>query len=427
VKIAVISAHTCPLAALGGKETGGMNVYVRETCRELGRQGVEVDIFTRSQNSKIPRVVRLERGVRVFHIPAGPEAPYDKYCLIEHLGEFLGGILRYSHGGYDLIHSHYWISGVVALELRERWRAPIVHMYHTLGFLKNRVARTRGEHERTIRIQWEWEVARRVDALVASHPLERALLIWHYDAIPDRVKVIPCGVDLSLFRPINRERAYEALCLEPRAWLLFVGRLEPIKGLDTLLKAIELLKRQEEDELGRPALLIIGGNKARADVSGLEGELQEQVTGMGLQQSVFLMGSKPQVELPLYYSASEACILPSRYESFGMVALEAMACGRPVIASRVGGLSYTVRDGETGFLIPEGDAETLSNKIGILLSDSNLRRQLGKNALKHAREFQWEKIVASLLGLYRDLLLKHGNGASFLRNPLALMEKVLGP
>jgi D-inositol-3-phosphate glycosyltransferase len=300
-------------------------------------------------------------------------------------------------------------------------------MYHTLGFLKNRVARNQDEQERAIRIQWEWEIARRVDALVASHPLERALLIWHYDAVPDRVQVIPCGVDLSLFRPIEREIAHQALGLKPRPWLLFVGRLEPIKGLDTLLKAIFLLKKHGGGLSDIPALLVIGGNKDQADSPGVERELMGQVAALGLERSVFLMGSRPQVDLPFFYAASEACILPSRYESFGMVALEAMACGRPVIASRVGGLSYTVRDGVNGFLVPEGDAESLADKISLLLSDSKLRNELGRRAAERAKLFRWERVVETLLGLYGNLLVEGERQATFTSDQYGFLEEGLGP
>jgi D-inositol-3-phosphate glycosyltransferase len=240
MRLAVISAHTSPLAALGGKETGGMNVYVRETCAELGRRGWEVDVYTRFQDPEVPRVVHLAPGVDVHHVSAGPPEPYDKYRLVDHLPEFVSNILGQQRQGYDLIHSHYWISGMAALALRERWGVPVAHMYHTLGFIKNRVARTEEETEQSVRIAWEWDVARSADAMVASHPLEKAQLIWHYDAPSDRVKVIPCGVDLSLFKPMDREQARCALGLEPRPWLLFVGRLEPIKGLDTLLTAMSI-------------------------------------------------------------------------------------------------------------------------------------------------------------------------------------------
>jgi len=411
MRVAVISAHTCPLAALGGKETGGMNVYVRETCRGLSHRGVEVDVFTRSQDPDIPRVVSLAPGVRVFHVPAGPETPYDKYLMMDHMPDFVRGILEARSGPYDLIHSHYWISGAAALELRRHWAVPLVHMYHTLGFIKNRVARGREERERSVRLRWEGEMARRADALVAPHPLERAQLVWNYDAPPHRVKVIPCGVDLSLFRPIDREAARARLGLDERPWLLFVGRLEPIKGLDTLLKAMALVKGRTGGGSKGPALIVIGGERGQSSQRGMEREIRREVASLGLEDRVFLVGARPQEELPLFYCASEACILPSRYESFGMVALEAMACGTPVIASRVGGLSYAVRDGETGLLIPEGDSRALADAIVMLSAHRQMARRLGAQASCWAQNFGWSTVVEAILMLYLELQ-GVGNGES---------------
>jgi len=406
VKVAVISAHTCPLAALGGKETGGMNVYVRETCRELARRGVRVDVFTRSQDPHLPRVRTLAPGARVIHVPAGPQRPYNKYRLVEHLPAFVERVQQLGEGKYDLIHSHYWLSGMAALELRRRWNVPVVHMFHTLGFLKNRAARKREELEGSVRIRWEWEIATRADALIASQPLERAQLIWHYDAPPQRIHVIPCGVDTSLFRPRNRREALQALGLDPRPWLLFVGRLEPIKGLDTLLRAMGVLTQRFNGAQPGPALLIIGGDRDASDPSKSEGRLREQTKRLGLQDRVFFMGSRPQEELPLFYAASEACILPSRYESFGMVALEAMACGTPVIASHVGGLGFTVMDGVTGFLVPEGDAEGLAGRIHRLLESPSLRDEFARRAKERAKDFTWDRVVSSILELYERLLFR---------------------
>jgi D-inositol-3-phosphate glycosyltransferase len=400
MRLAVISAHTCPLATLGGKETGGMNVYTRETCRALGRQGVEVDIFTRSQDHKIPPETEMDVGVRVLHIPAGPHEPYDKYLMMNHISEFVQGILSYGRGDYDLIQSHYWISGVIALELRRRLRTPVIHMFHTLGYLKNRVARSSEELEPGLRLQMEREIARQADHLIAAQPLERAQLIWHYDADPSRVRVIPCGVDISLFCPKDKEESRRTLNLANRPWLLFVGRLEPIKGLDTLLKALLLVRKKCTDA----ALLIVGGDRHGGKTSpDRSAAIQAQVESFGLEDHVFFGGAQDQRNLPLFYNAAEICILPSRYESFGMVALEAMACGVPVIASNVGGLSFTVQNGQTGFLVPEGDSQALADCIAKTLNDRILRGRLSRKAAERARSFTWDKIVSSIMDLYHHI------------------------
>ena len=377
MRAAVISAHTCPLAPLGDKETGGMNVYVRETAYELGRQGIDVDIFTRSQDARLPRKIRLTSNIRLFHIPAGPEEPYEKYRLLVHLDEFVNGVLRFGSGDYDIIHSHYWISGAAALALRNHLNAPVIQMFHTLAYVKNLVARKKDEFEGDIRHQWERRIARSVDAVVASHPEERDILIRKLGAEADRVRIVPCGADLDLFHPTDKDEARAALKLESPA-LLFVGRLEPIKGLDTLLKAVKLLADKPDKSAPTPKLYIVGGKKTLPDSPIEDNGLHETIARMDLQDIVYPVGPKPQEELPLYYSAASVCVVPSRHESFGLVALEAMACGTPVIASDVGGLRFSVRDGRTGFLIPEGNAEALAEKMERLLSDPRLAARFKK-------------------------------------------------
>lgn len=407
MRLAVVSAHTCPLASLGGKETGGMNVYVRESCAELGRRGIEVDIFTRSQDPGVARRVELRPGVNVHHVPAGPVRPYPKYELVDHLEEFVSGILERASGPYDLIHTHYWISGMAGLRLRDVWKAPVVHMFHTMGWIKNLVARRKEEAEGEIRMRWEYQVAREADGLVAPHPLERAQLVWHYGADPGRIKVIPCGVDTSLFRPMNRALAQRILGLQAGPWIIFVGRLDPIKGLDTLMEAMALLGRKRwRGQAQRPSVLVVGGSKPEQEAQAapeIRG-LMAQARALGIEDMVRFVGPKSQDSLALYYGASSLCVLPSRYESFGMAALEAMACGIPVVASRVGGLSYTVLDGQTGLLVPEGNAQQLADTMERLLRDGQLRRQMGTQAVRHARRFSWPRVVDLLLEMFQRLL-----------------------
>lgn len=410
MRLAVLSFHTCPLASLGGKETGGMNVYVRETCSQLGLSGVEVDIFTRSQDPAVPRKVELVPGVIVHHVPAGPQSPYPKEKLVEHVEEFAERILGLTSKPYDLIYSHYWLSGVAGLSLRARWGVPMVHMFHTMGWIKNLVARSRGEEEGEVRLLWEERVAREADALVAPHPLERAQLVWQYKACPARIRVVPCGVDTSLFRPMDRLEAQKILGLDDRAWLIFVGRLDPIKGLDTLLKAMSILKSTKTLREPFPALMVVGGPpwKSPWEPPPEVVEISQQVRSMGIQELVHFLGPKPQNILPLYYSASTACVLPSRYESFGMAALEAMACGVPVVASRVGGLSYTVLDGKTGVLVPEGNSELLAETIVKLIELPDRSAQMGAQAVRRAQRFSWPGVAKGLMDLFRELLEQLG-------------------
>lgn len=406
MRLAVLSFHTCPLASLGGKETGGMNVYVRETCLQLGLRGIEVDIFTRSQDPRVPRKVELAPGVVIHHVPAGPQSPYPKYRLVEHMEEFIERTLALASKPYDLLYSHYWLSGMAGLSLRALWGIPLVHMFHTMGWIKNLVARSRAEEEGEVRLLWEERVAMQADALVAPHPLERAQLVWQYKARPARVRVIPCGVDTSLFRPMNLAESQKALQLDNRPWLIFVGRLDPIKGLDTLLRAMALLKSHKDLPKPSPSLMVVGGPPWESPSEPPEEvvEISREVRAMDLQDIVHFHGPKPQNLLPLYYSASMACVLPSRYESFGMAALEAMACGVPVVASRVGGLSYTVLDGQTGVLVPEGDSELLADAIFKLLQFPDWRAKLGAEAAKLAQRFSWSAVANALMDFFGEVL-----------------------
>jgi len=398
LRVAILSVHTCPLAALGGKETGGMNVYVRATARELGRMGVHVDVFTRSQNPGIRRVVELGTGARVIHLPAGPEAPMAREVVHRHLPEFVDGVEAHRRAEgleYDLIHGHYWLSGVAGLALRESWGVPLVQMFHTLGRLKNSVAKTPAEVEPEIRLSEEDRIVRLADRVVAANVVERAHLAWYYGASTDRIAVIPCGVDTELFRPMPQVEAKRLLALPPDPLLLYVGRLQPIKGLETLLEAMTALD-------GAAQLLIVGGDQDEPE-NGHADYLRERVSVLGLRERVSFLGAQPQERLRLFYAAADATVMPSYYESFGMVALEAMACGSPVIASRVGGLTTTVRDGVTGFLVPEGDAGALAERVALLLEDRGRRAQLGREAQRWAAEHRWPCVAEAVCRLYSDL------------------------
>jgi D-inositol-3-phosphate glycosyltransferase len=394
----MLSVHTCPLAAPGGKETGGMNVYVRETARELSRMGVHVDVFTRSQNSTIPRVVDMGQGARVIHLPAGPEAPMPREEVHRHLDQFVAGVeaFRWAEGlDYDIIHAHYWLSGVAGLALRETWGAPLIQMFHTLGRLKNSVAQTPAEVEPELRITEEARIVDTADRVVAANVVERAHLVWYYGARADRVAVVPCGVDTELFQPMAPATAKDLLELGPEPLLLYVGRLQPIKGLETLLEAMTRVD-------GGSKLLIIGGDQDEPE-NGHGARLRARVSALGLGRRVHFLGAQPQRRLRLFYAAATATVMPSYYESFGMVALEAMACGSPVVASRVGGLTTTIQDGVTGHLVPEGDPAALAQHLSRLLGDETERDRLGRAATRWAAEHRWPCVAESICRLYSEL------------------------
>jgi D-inositol-3-phosphate glycosyltransferase len=402
-RIAMLSVHTCPLAALGGKETGGMNVYVREVARALGRLGLAIDVFTRSQDPSIPEVVRLGPGAQVVHVPAGPARPIARAAVADHLDEFADGVEAFrtrQAARYDLVHSHYWLSGLAGLDLARRWEAPLVHMFHTLGAIKNAVARGSGDTEPAERLAAEVRIAAGADRIVASNLVERADLAWHVGADPGRVTVIPCGVDVELFRPRPAAAARDRLGLDAEHVLLFVGRLTPIKGLETLLRALSVL-RSDGLAAARLKLLVVGGTKG--DEAGSE-HLRRLAQDLGIGPWVDFRGPQPQDALPDYYAAADMCLIPSRYESFGMVALEAMASGVPVVASRAGGLAVTVQDGATGRLVPEGDVSALARAVAELLADEPGRRALGARAVEWARRFAWPSVGRSVADLYAELL-----------------------
>jgi D-inositol-3-phosphate glycosyltransferase len=410
-RVAMLSVHTCPLAMLGGKETGGMNVYVRDLSRELGRREIAVDCFTRSQNPDIPRVKdSLGPNARVIHLPAGPERPYDKNRIVEHLPEFTDGVRAFAQREglrYDVIHSHYWLSGLAALDLRHAWGAPIVQMFHTLGHMKNSVAAGPEEWETERRIEGEAEVMTFADQLVAATPLERAQMVWLYGADAAKITVVPCGVDLGLFRPIPPTEAKRALGLpESRRIVLFVGRIEPLKGIDTLLRAMALVVPDFPHWQQDLSVIIIGGAPgAGAGQSEAElARLQRLRVELGIEELVTFQGAKDQDSLVYYYSAAEMVVVPSRYESFGMVALEAMACGTPVIASKVGGLAFNVQDGRTGFLVPDRDPAALAERIRLLLGDPALRQQLGSEAVRWVSQYGWAPVADRILKVYESAL-----------------------
>jgi D-inositol-3-phosphate glycosyltransferase len=399
--VAMLSVHTCPLAALGGKETGGMNVYVREVSRELGRMGVSVDVFTRSQDPSIQRVVRLGERARVIHLAAGAEAPMARERVYDHMDEFVEGVEAWRIAeaiDYDLIHAHYWLSGVAALTLKRRWSVPVLQMFHTLARLKNRVARSAAELEPLVRVEEETRIVSEADRIVAANVVERAELLRDYAAHASRIATIPCGVDTDLFTPGDRAQARRRLGLDDRPVLLWVGRIAPIKGLDTLLDTVARLR-----EGGRDMRLLVVGGEADEPTNGHETSLRRRIAALGLGESVRFVGPQPQSVLPLYYTAADVTVLPSYYESFGMVALEAMACGSPVIASRVGGLVTTVRDGVTGFLVPDGDVEALSERIETLVGDPELRWRLGREGVRWAAQHRWPCVAEAVCKEYASL------------------------
>lgn len=418
MRVAMLSVHTSPLAGLGGKEAGGMNVYVRELSRELGRRGIFVDIFTRSQELNSPIQTIVERGVTLVTLPAGPQTPYDKNLILDYQDEFINGIIAYAHAHhhhYDIIHSHYFVSGIIGLALRAQLGIPLVHMFHTLGAMKNSVARSAEERETGTRIALENNIMREADAIVAATTLDLRQMVWHYDAPPDRIKIIPCGVDLQRFHPHDMADARAALGLpaQPTPLVLLIGRIEPLKGIDALIRAVALI-RASHAHLRDVTAIVVGGasddqpaawNSEQRRLDALRHEL-------GISDAVKFVGARPQSQLSLYHAAADVVTMPSHYESFGMAALEAMASGRPVVATNAGGPATIIEAGMNGLLTPPDDATTLAQQLVTILDNPHVAHQMGLAARVRAERYGWSNIGCDILDVYRSLIRQHSNTSS---------------
>ncbi len=391
-RLALLSMHGCPLARLGERETGGMNVYVLQTAKELGRRGHLVDVFTRTHEPGEPPVIDLGDGVRVIHLDGGP---YDvaKENLYGYVPEFLGNVRRFRESeavSYDLVHSHYWLSGCVGARLSEEWEVPHVATFHTLARTKMR-ARA-GESESRRREVAELEIIRDVDAVVVSTDQEREDVARLYRVSTHKVRVIPAGVDLDLFKPIDKAHARRKLGLAEGRIVLSVGRIEPLKGLDILITAMAGIEDRSDVRL-----VIVGGDLERDRELA---RLRMMVGSLGLSEMVTFTGAVEHERLPEYYSAADVFVLPSYYESFGLVALEAMACGTPVIASRVGGPRTFVTGSVTGYLIPWHCPEPYARCLEMLLANPFLRDSMGRSAMQTAQGMGWGRVAEGMLDLY---------------------------
>ena len=407
----MISVHACPLAKLGGRDSGGMNVYVRELARELGRRGHEIDVFTRWREKDDPRIQSLGENARVVHIESGPIGYWPKMDVYEHLGEFtekLDAHVAAEGRRYDLIHSHYWLSAEVARTLAPRWRVPRIQMFHTLGLVKREVMDEDIDGESDVRIAIERQAVRESAAVVAASQIEVGELLDLYDADRAKLHIIPCGVDPNVFRPIRQVDAREALGRDQcERLVLFVGRIEQIKGIDVLLRAFGLLFFRHPELRNDVCLLVVGGALDPGDDAPETEKIQELrrlVHQHRMEANVSFVGSLDQPTLAQYYAAADLCAVPSLTESFGLVALEAMACGTPVVGTRVGGLQTLIEDGVSGLLVPAGDYQALAEAIAQVLTDARLRMHLAHGARERAEHYTWRSVGERIEALYARIL-----------------------
>jgi D-inositol-3-phosphate glycosyltransferase len=404
-RVALISMHTSPLDQPGTGDAGGMNVYVEQIARRLAAAGTEVDIFTRATSSRLPPVVRTAPGVQVRHVDAGPYEGLSKTDLAAQMCTFSAGVLRAEAerpaGWYDLVHSHYWLSGQVGALAAERWGVPLVHSMHTMARVKNATLAQDDTPEPHLRVVGEQQVVDGADRLVANTDDEADQLVGLYGADPERVQVVHPGVDLDAFTPGDAARSRALLGLPHDASvLLFAGRIQPLKAPDLLLRAAAVLLQRDPALRQRLVVAVVGGPSG----SGLEHpEALSTLAGdLGISDLVRFAPPAAQAELADWYRAADLVAVPSRNESFGLVALEAQACGTPVVAAGVGGLRTAVADGASGLLVPTHDPLAWADALGALLTDGARRERLAAGARLHARRFGWDATAHALLDGYAD-------------------------
>jgi D-inositol-3-phosphate glycosyltransferase len=404
-RIAILSVHTSPLHQPGTGDSGGMNVYIAETAKRIAARGIEVEIFTRATSLSEPEVSELAPGVLVRHIPAGPFEGLRKEDLPAQLCAVTAGVLRAeaakNEGFYDLIHSHYWLSGQVGWIAQERWGVPLVHTMHTMARVKNLTLAQGDAPEPAIREIGEEQVVTAADRLVANTHAEAKELIELYHADPNRVRVVHPGVDLEVFVPGNQGAARKDLGVaEDAIVLLFVGRIQPLKAPDVLIKAAAEILKQNPELRSQLVVAICGGPSG----SGLErpDALVTLADQLGISDVVKFVPPTSRANLVKWFQAASVCVVPSYSESFGLVAIEAQACGTPVIAARVGGLPTAVRDGISGVLIDGHEAETWATHIMSVVSNEDLRAKLSKGAIANASHFGWEDTTEKLISVYNE-------------------------
>lgn len=400
-RVALFSIHTSPLAPVGTQHAGGMNIYVRRLADELAREDIGVDVFTRRASPDSPEILQLDSGARVIHLSAGPATHLPKSVLPLHIPAAVAAFQDFvgrENTHYDVLHSHYWLSGLTASRVRPDTSVPFIHMFHTLSKVKELYAGFPDAHDSALRYDGERCVLRSADVVVGATREEEEYLARFYGREPRRFEVIPPAVDGDLFRPLDQGESRRRLGIGSGPVVLFVGRQDRIKGLDALIGVVaELGYRLQE----APRLLVVGAGTDRIELQ----RIRRNMARRGVGHAVEVRGTVPQADLPLYYSAADVLAMPSAYESFGMAALEAMACGRPVVAYRVGGLAELVQHGFTGFLADPGNITEFAALVERVLR-SNRREQMGRNGTALARRFRWETVAERTMDLYEETLYR---------------------
>jgi D-inositol-3-phosphate glycosyltransferase len=405
-RIAFISEHASPLALLGGKDSGGQNVYVAEVARELVRNGYKVDVFTRRDEPGQPETEEMETGIRVVHVNAGPDTFIEKELLLGYMPTFADNMHSYiiKHKmEYDLIHAHFFMSAMVASILKHRLSVPYVVTFHALGLVRQLHQKEQDRFPKE-RIDIERFIVKDADRIIAECPQDKADLINLYQADPAKISVIPCGYSIRELHPVDKDKARSLLGLPLDARIVMhVGRMVARKGVDNIIRSFGLIK----NKLPNLHLVIVGGESDEPDpaITPEIGRLKKIADEYQIQDIVHFVGRKSRKMLKYYYSAADVFITTPWYEPFGITPLEAMACGIPVIGSEVGGIKFSVKHGSTGLLVPPRDPDALACNIYNLLSDEALRTRMCKNALRRVnRHFTWSKVAADLLPVYQKIV-----------------------
>jgi D-inositol-3-phosphate glycosyltransferase len=401
MKIAMLSIHSCPIGELGTKDTGGMSVYIRETAKELGQTGNHVDIYTRNHGLKHDEIVRLSENVRLIHIKGGDDSDMSKLAVYPHVNDFAATLeeIRFKEKiHYDIIHSHYWLSGLIGRLAQNWWDVPHIIMFHTLGLIKNNL--NIGRPEPDFRICNEKAIVHTCDKIIAATAREKQDLIQLYKAASEKIGVIPCGVNTNLFHPIDKKNARKHLGYDmDENIILYVGRVEPLKGIDRLLKSVSCLKDR------MPIKLIIVGGDDRD-----QPEMQEIINlAMTLKiiDSVDFAGRVIQDDLPLYYNAADALVVSSLYESFGLVALEALSCGTPVVSTAVGGMKTIIRERETGLLVSGDTVESMGKCIYDIISNRKKYQANSISIRNSILRLSWSNIANLLIEEYSSSIKEY--------------------
>lgn len=413
--VALLSYHTCPLASEEGKETGGMNVYVLELAKALGKLGWQVNIFTRAQDDSNPPQVEIAPGVILWHVLAGPAAGISKNASREFINEFVERIVTICQEKqlqFDLIHAHYYLSGIAAERLQQKLESlfgkkpPIVMNFHTMALMKNLVARSASEREDTTRVQAEFELAEKVDHIIAPSEIESDYVTTLLDAEPQKVSVVPPGVDLTTFHPIDKRTAKLTIGADPdHKIILFAGRIEPLKGLDSLLYAMKIIgNRRPELSI---CLWVVGGDISEpADTWSDELQrINDLKKLLKLHSTVKFVGQQHQTQLPYYYNAAEVVVMPSHYESFGMVAAEAMACGVPVLTTNVAGIARRLDEHHRQLVTTAQHPLLLAEQIIEIVENQATHQTTAETLRTKVADLEWSQIAKKIVTIYQNCLV----------------------